>query len=69
MNESALIFIPDISGYTEFLTTTEIKHSKHIISELLEIIIAGNHRTSACRNVDYLESSLYLDYLSSHFIN
>jgi len=42
MNNSALIFIPDISGYTEFLTTTEIKHSMHIISELLEIIIDGN---------------------------
>lgn len=42
MNDSALIFIPDISGYTEFVTRTEIKHSKHIISELLEIIINGN---------------------------
>jgi len=41
MNE-ALIFIPDISGYTEFITQTEIKHSKHIISELLEIIINAN---------------------------
>jgi hypothetical protein len=42
MNDSALIFIPDISGYTEFITQTEIKHSKHIISELLEIIINSN---------------------------
>jgi hypothetical protein len=42
MNNTALIFIPDISGYTEFVTQTEIKHSKHIISELLEIIINGN---------------------------
>lgn len=42
MNDPALIFIPDISGYTEFLTTTEIRHSKHIISELLELIIDGN---------------------------
>ena len=42
MNDSALIFIPDISGYTEFITQTEIRHSKHIISELLEIVINGN---------------------------
>jgi len=42
MNNSALIFIPDISGYTEFITQTEIRHSKHIISELLEIIIKAN---------------------------
>lgn len=38
----ALIFIPDISGYTEFVNQTEIKHSKHIISELLETILEGN---------------------------
>ena len=42
MNNSALIFIPDISGYTEFITQTEIRHSKHIITELLEIIINAN---------------------------
>jgi len=42
MNNAALIFIPDISGYTEFITQTEIKHSNHIISELLEIIINAN---------------------------
>ncbi|MDX1702452.1 MAG: DUF2652 domain-containing protein, partial [Melioribacteraceae bacterium] len=42
MNDLALIFIPDISGYTEFITQTEIRHSKHIISELLEIIIDDN---------------------------
>jgi hypothetical protein len=42
MNNTALIFIPDISGFTEFITQTEIKHSNHIISELLEIIINSN---------------------------
>jgi len=42
MNNAALIFIPDISGYTEFITQTEIKHSNHIISELVEIIVAAN---------------------------
>jgi hypothetical protein len=38
----ATILIPDISGFTEFLTQTEIRHSSHIINELLEGIIAGN---------------------------
>lgn len=38
-NSSALIFIPDISGYTNFVNETEIEHSRHILSELLEVII------------------------------
>lgn len=42
MENSALIFIPDISGFTEFITQTEIKHSNHIISELVEIILSTN---------------------------
>jgi hypothetical protein len=36
---STLLYIPDISGFTEFVNKTEINHSRHIISELLEIII------------------------------
>ena len=35
MENSAFIFIPDISGFTKFITQTEIKHSNHIISELV----------------------------------
>jgi hypothetical protein len=42
VNNTALIFIPDISGFTEFITQTEIKHSNHIISELVDIIISAN---------------------------
>ncbi|MFK7846516.1 MAG: DUF2652 domain-containing protein [Rhodothermales bacterium] len=34
-----LLFIPDISGFTQFVNSTEINHSRHIIEELLEIII------------------------------
>ena len=34
-----LLFIPDISGFTDFVNTTEIDHSRHIITELLELII------------------------------
>ena len=42
MADSATILIPDISGYTEFLTKTELVHSSHIINELLEAILAPN---------------------------
>ncbi len=42
MENPALIFIPDISGFTEFITQTEIKHSNHILSELVEIILSAN---------------------------
>ncbi len=38
-SKSTLIYIPDISGFTNFVNKTEINHSRHIISELLEIII------------------------------
>ena len=38
----ALIFIPDISGFTRFVTETEIDHARHIIEELLEILIDAN---------------------------
>ena len=37
--EPKLLFIPDISGFTDFVNNTEISHSRHIISELLEVII------------------------------
>ena len=36
------IYIPDISGYTNFVGKTAISHSKHIIKELLELIIKSN---------------------------
>ncbi len=38
MNKS-LLFIPDISGFTEFVQRTEVAHSQHVIAELLEILI------------------------------
>jgi len=41
-SEQALIFIPDISGFTEFVNNTEIIHAKHIITEQLEILIDSN---------------------------
>jgi len=42
MTKSALIYIPDISGFTKFVTETEIRHSEHIISELIEVILKSN---------------------------
>jgi Protein of unknown function (DUF2652) len=40
--QPALLFIPDISGFTQFVTETEISHSQHIVQELLEILIESN---------------------------
>lgn len=42
MSSKSLLFVPDISGFTEFVNNTEINHSQHIISELLENIIDCN---------------------------
>jgi hypothetical protein len=42
MSKNAILFIPDISGFTEFVHHTDINHSKHIISELLELLIDSN---------------------------
>ncbi|NRT16817.1 hypothetical protein HNP99_003191 [Flavobacterium sp. 28A] len=38
----ALYFMPDISGFTNFVNTTEVEHSIHIIAELLELLIDNN---------------------------
>ncbi|WP_044213278.1 DUF2652 domain-containing protein [Flammeovirga sp. OC4] len=37
-----LLFLPDISGFTEFVQTTEAQHSQHVIAELLEVMIESN---------------------------
>jgi hypothetical protein len=42
MAEQALILIPDISGFTDFTSATELDHSAHIITELLELIVESN---------------------------
>ena len=38
----SLLFIPDISGFTEFVQSTEAAHSQHVIAELLEVLIQAN---------------------------
>jgi hypothetical protein len=42
MNNKGLLFIPDISGFTQFVNQTDIDHSRLIIQELLEKIINAN---------------------------
>ena len=42
LSDQALIFIPDISGFTQFVNNTEINHAKHITEELLEVLIDSN---------------------------
>lgn len=41
-SNQALLFIPDITGFTKFVNSTEINHAKHIIEELLEALIDSN---------------------------
>jgi len=38
----ALLFVPDISGFTQFVKDIDIAHSRHIIEELLEKLIEAN---------------------------
>jgi len=37
-----LIFMPDISGFSKFVSNTDMEHSQHIIEELLESLINAN---------------------------
>lgn len=41
-SENVLFFIPDIGGFTRFVTETEVDHSQHIIKELLELLVDAN---------------------------
>ncbi|MBD0296046.1 MAG: DUF2652 domain-containing protein [Flavisolibacter sp.] len=40
--QSALLFMPDISGFTQFVNETEILHAQSIIQEVLEILLESN---------------------------
>ncbi|GEO02590.1 hypothetical protein AAE02nite_02540 [Adhaeribacter aerolatus] len=40
--QPALIFIPDISGFTKFVNETGLETSRNLIADLLEIIIEAN---------------------------
>lgn len=38
----SFLFLPDISGFTQFVQNTEVEHSQHVIAELLEVLIDAN---------------------------
>ena len=40
--QPALLFMPDISGFTQFVNNTEITHAQSIIQEVLEVIVESN---------------------------
>jgi len=40
--DQVLFFIPDISGFTKFITSTEIEHSQMLIKLLLEGLVDAN---------------------------
>ncbi|MEI6948362.1 DUF2652 domain-containing protein [Paraflavisolibacter sp. H34] len=42
MENRGLLFIPDISGFTRFVTEAEIEHSRLVIQELLEVLMNAN---------------------------
>jgi hypothetical protein len=42
MENRGLLFIPDISGFTQFVNRVEIEHTKLIVQELLEILVNAN---------------------------
>jgi len=52
MAERALILIPDISGFSDFTSTTEIDHSAHITAELLELIVESNETAFTLAEVE-----------------
>jgi len=48
----SLLFIPDISGFTHFVQTTEKQHSEHVIAELLEVLISANTQNMRLAEVE-----------------
>ncbi len=49
---NSLLFIPDISGFTKFVQNTEVEHSQHVISELLEVLINANTQSLKLAEVE-----------------
>ncbi len=62
MSESTL-FIPDITGFTKFVKSTEINHGKHIIEELINIIITQGKRVFEVAEVEGDAVFLYKEKL------
>ena len=64
MTQNAILFIPDISGFTEFVHNTDIYHSRHIISELLELLI--DHNTINLELAEIEGDALFLYKIEDH---
>jgi len=62
---STLLFIPDISGFTDFVNKTEINHSRHIISELLELIINSDKTGMRVSEIEGDAVLFYKEYIPS----
>ncbi len=60
MQNLGFLYIPDISGFTKFVTQTEIEHSNEIISDLIEVIIKFN---DLGLNISEIEGDSVLFYL------
>ncbi len=56
----SLLFIPDISGFTNFVNSTEVEHGRHVIAELLDLIIESDRLGLT---VSELEGDAVLFYL------
>lgn len=57
--QPAIILIPDISGFTEYMHTSENMHCRYIVSELIELILDSNRLDLA---VSELEGDAVLFY-------
>ena len=55
MTESATILIPDISGFTTFVARTELEHSAHIVTELLDTACVNHRSAGRCaQKIDHV---------------
>ena len=66
MNAQSTLFIPDISGFTKFVTDTEIEHGQNITTALLEEIIKSNYLDFI---VSEIEGDSVLFYKSNDKLN
>jgi len=64
MSNKIAFLIPDISGFTKFLSTTEISHSKHIIQELMDLLLKETKKAFHVAEVEGDALFLYQDAAS-----
>ncbi|MBD0257745.1 MAG: DUF2652 domain-containing protein [Cytophagales bacterium] len=62
-DQASLLFIPDISGFTQFVHHTEVLHSGHIVAELLELLIDADQLGMT---VSEIEGDAVLFYKHAH---